>query len=149
MPTTIRENVLASLFAEISALTATVSGLTVERNRTEAIQSFPFVVVRDGGDVADRSRTSEDRFTVTADLHLYVESATDSALAAAIDSLLGPVCQRIAGGLTAASPLLAYAERVEVVATLDPEEIDSDAAVVVRVECEYVTAAGDLYSLPS
>lgn len=77
MPTTYRETILVAALAKLSAITG-IAGLTVARNRSEAIDTFPFVVLRDGGHQVANDAMGYDLATISIDVELYVRAPSTS-----------------------------------------------------------------------
>lgn len=91
MPTTYREAILVAALAKLSAITG-ISGLTVSRNRAEAIDAFPLVVLRDGGHQVANDAMGYDLATISFDVELYVRAPTTATnVGTSLNELYGAV----------------------------------------------------------
>lgn len=75
MPTTYRESIVVAALAKLAAISS-VADLVVERNRVEAVETFPMIVLREGGHEVSEETSSHDLATISLDVELYVRSTS-------------------------------------------------------------------------
>lgn len=91
MPTTKRETIILAALATLEGISG-VSGLSVHRNRSDAVEDFPTLVLRDLGTSINREMIGFDLVTVSIDVELYVRPASSSInVGSAINELYGVV----------------------------------------------------------
>jgi len=91
MPTTHRETILVAALAKLAAITG-ITGLAVARNRSEAVDAFPLVVLRDGGHQVANETMGYDFATISFDVEMYVRASSTSTNAGTlINELYGAV----------------------------------------------------------
>lgn len=91
MPTTYRETILVAALAKLAAITG-ITGLAVARNRSEAVDAFPLIVLRDGGHQVANDAMGFDLATISFDVELYVRATSTATNAGTLlNELYGAV----------------------------------------------------------
>jgi hypothetical protein len=145
MPTSIREQVMAALKAQLAGL----AGVTVERNRAEEFPAdkLPALNLIDGGHAAGHGVHGLTGYLLTATIEGFAQAATGEAAATALNDLYAKVVDLFDPDATLGGLVLRVDEtRLEV--ELDrgtPEE--PQAAFSLDLELEFHTRPGDPYTL--
>lgn len=84
MATAIRETVVAALKA---ALDIALAGVTVERDRSIEVDTYPSVIVFDGGHTVSTENHGVDDIDLQVSVEIYVEGATDADIGPAYNDL--------------------------------------------------------------
>jgi hypothetical protein len=90
MPTTWRETALAAAFVKLQAISG-ISGLTMARNRVDAVEDFPMVVQRDGSQELLEGPVGADYWAIAVEVELFARPAAGTDLGTSIDVLYGAV----------------------------------------------------------
>lgn len=70
-----RETVLAAAYARLAAISS-VADLTTYRNRAEALDTYPAIILRDGGHAVSQEVHGYDLVTLSCSVELYVRTAS-------------------------------------------------------------------------
>lgn len=88
MPTTKRELAIAAALAKLEAIVG-IAGLSVERNRRDAVEDFPAIVLRDGGHQVNRETMAYDLTTLQVEVELYVRASAAQDYGTLLNELYG------------------------------------------------------------
>ena len=147
MPTTYRETILVAALAKLAAI-AGIAGLTVSRNRSEAIDAFPLVVLRDGGHQVANDAMGYDFATISIDVELYVRAPSTSTNAG---TLINELYGAVKTALQADRTLGGVAHDTNETGMTAPDFDGSDAysttaAAVVSFDVEAIVPRDDPYA---
>ena len=85
MPTSIREQILAAFFVRLQ----TIANVTVERNRVEPVETFPVLLMIDGGQTVTEENAGIKLHALRVEVEGYVGAATAADLGPPLSDLHG------------------------------------------------------------
>ena len=85
MPTSIREQILAAFLVRLQ----TIANVAVERNRVEPVETFPFLLMIDGGQSVTEENAGLKLHALRVEVDGYVGGATAAELGPALSDLYG------------------------------------------------------------
>ncbi len=145
MPTSVRELVNLAILAKLQALTAATPNLTVERERDQEVERYPFITFYDVGQDADDELRSILVYRLRIDVEIHASAATGALAAAALNDL----CAQVTAAMTADPGLNGSACDVREQGDVQELEMSgsrTNKAANVSFTVEYQTRAGDPYT---
>ncbi len=144
MTTSIREQIMQA-FEEKLSLISGVSGLTVSRNRSAAIVSYPSLVLYDGGESHNNGNSGATMVSMRVPVTGLVNAANDTALGPALNELYAKTVQAALSDVSLGG-LAVDISLIDAETDLQLDVSKPSAAFMAEFEIQYWIAPGDPYS---